>query len=468
MSRFRIGRLALVLASLWLGLPLEARSAPLNVVIITADDMNADSPGWMGNKLRPTPNLDAFAAKAHRFVNNHVTAPICQPCREALMSGRVPHHSGGLGFNPIRPDVPTLVTLLKARGYYTAAINKIVHMKPDVAFPWDTALDGSGKNPKGIRAHLAQCLQTASEKKQPFFINVNITDPHRPFPGGAAPKKKQTDNIKAPPRTYTPDEVTVPSFLEDVPDVRREVAQYLTAVHRFDVSFGEVMAELAQAGRLGDTIVVFLSDHGMSFPFSKASIYRNGTWSPVLIAWPGMPPPTTHEEMVSSVDVLPTLLDLVGAPHPAGLDGVSWLPLLRGQSQSGRDHVVTHVNTVSSGKSFPQRCVRTPRYSLQFHAWSDGTTRFKVEAMSGLSYNALAEAAKSDAKIKARVDQYIVGTPLAFYDLQTDANERINRIDDVILRPEFDRLAGLLVAHMERTEDPQLTAFRAALQKLKR
>jgi N-sulfoglucosamine sulfohydrolase len=129
---------------------------------------------------------------------------------------------------------------------------------------------------------------------------------------------------------------------------------------------------------------------------------------------------------------------------------------------------VTHVNTVSSGKSFPQRCVRTPRYALQFHAWSDGTTRFKVEAMSGLSYNALAEAARTDAKIKSRVDQYIIGTPLAFYDLQADANERVNRIDEATFRPEFDRLAGLLIAHMERTEDPQLGAFRAALQKRQR
>ncbi|HVJ47198.1 MAG TPA: sulfatase-like hydrolase/transferase, partial [Luteolibacter sp.] len=96
-----------------------------NVLLITADDMNADSPGWMGNPLKFTPNIDAFAAGSHRFIRNHVSAPICQPSRAAIMTGRVPHRSGGLGFNPINEGVPTLVTILKQNGYFTAALNKL-------------------------------------------------------------------------------------------------------------------------------------------------------------------------------------------------------------------------------------------------------------------------------------------------------------------------------------------------------
>ena len=85
---------------------------PRNLLVVTADDMNADSGGWNGNTLRTTPNLDTFAKTAHRFVNSHVTVPICQPGRSALMTGRVPHRNGALGFNPIRRDVPTLVDCL--------------------------------------------------------------------------------------------------------------------------------------------------------------------------------------------------------------------------------------------------------------------------------------------------------------------------------------------------------------------
>ena len=102
-----------------------------------------------------------------------------------------------------------------------------------------------------------------------------------------------------------------------------------------------------------------------------------------------------------------------------------------------------------------------------FHAWPNGTPHFRVEAMSGLSYAAMAEAAKTDARIKSRVEQLVVGVPLAFFAVQADADERTNLIDDPRHRAEIDRLAGLLLEHMERTQDPQLPAFRAALAKRK-
>ena len=103
-----------------------------------------------------------------------------------------------------------------------------------------------------------------------------------------------------------------------------------------------------------------------------------------------------------------------------------------------------------------------------FHGWADGTTRFRVEAMSGRSFAALDAAGKDDPRIRARVDQFVVGTPLSFFDLEADPGERANRIADPARRGEIDRLAGLLVAHMEWTKDPQLEAFRTALGKLPR
>ena len=96
------------------GATAAAADRPPNVLFITADDMNADSPGWMGNPLKLTPTLDRFAATAHRFVNQHVAAPICQPSRSAFMSGRVPHRNGALGFEPMREGTPSLVTVLRA------------------------------------------------------------------------------------------------------------------------------------------------------------------------------------------------------------------------------------------------------------------------------------------------------------------------------------------------------------------
>ncbi len=454
------------------GAPAAAAQQPLprrpNLLLITADDLNADSAGWMGSLMPATPRLDALARSSHRFVNAHLTASICAPSRAALLTGRVPHRNGALGFGPVARDVPTLVEVLQARGYFTAAINKLSHMRPPAKFPWDLALRGSGRRPSRIGAAVTRCLDEARRAGRPFFVDANITDPHRPFlgsdldrwPSGVGGRFERAAvhawALRAGPGL-------VPGVLEDLPPVRRELTRYYANVARMDRSLGAVLDALDAAGHVGDTVVVFLSDNGMSVPFAKATVYRDGTWSPVVLRYPAMPPAASHEAMVSSVDLMPTLLGLLEVAPPAGMDGRSWGPLLRGETQDGRDHVVTHVNTVRSGAAFPQRCVRTNTRSLIFEPWADGRRRFRVEAMNGLTFPALAAAARHDAAVAARVRQYVFGTVLALYDLERDPDERHNVIDAPAYRHDVEHLAGLLLAHMERTGDPQLEPFRAAI-----
>ncbi len=439
------------------GDPLVSADKPLSLLIVTADDMNADSGGWNGNTLGATPNLDAFAKGAHRFVNSHVTVPICQPCRSALMTGRVPHRNGALGFNPIRRDVPTLVEVLREAGYYTAVIAKAVHMTPAEKFPWHSVGDQAlGKQPTKFAEKVREMLSAAAREKKPFFINANICDPHRPF----IPAKARADE-PAGAKVYKPDDVTVPAFLEDLPRVREEVSQYYSSVSRFDVAFGLVLKELTAAGRDADTVVVFLSDHGMSFPFSKATVYHNGTWSPVLVRHPGQKDPKGHAEFVNSVDVMPSVLELLGMKPPAGMDGRSWVPLLNGEGQADRDFVITHVNAVSSGKSFAQRCVRTKNRALMFHSWVGGPDKFRVEAMSGLSFAAMSTS--KDPTVQARVKQLVEGEPLMLFDTAADPTERKNLVRDPKYANDVAELSKKLLAHMKRTEDPQTKAFEAAL-----
>lgn len=459
--------LGLLTGAVLAGRTVSAEAAP-NLLLVTFDDMNADSAGHMGGRFGATPNLDAFASKAFVFERSQVTVPICQPCREALLTGRVPHRNGGLGFNPIRLDVPTMVEVLRDRGYFTAAVEKVAHMQPASKFPWSLTLSGAGKNPPKMRSSMEQCLKAAADSGKPFFINANITDPHRPFPGVAlGPRQAARPNAQTaePDHVYKPEEIAVPSFLEDLPNIRKEVAQYLTGVRRGDQSFRQIMEALSAAGRERDTVVLVMSDHGMSFPFSKATCYRNGTWSPFLLRWPGMPAPRRdRRNMVSSVDLMPTLLELLGAPAPEGMDGRSLTPLLRGEERAVREFAITHVNTVSSGKSFPQRCVRTLTHSYLWQGWPDGTPKFRVEAMGGLSFNALVEAAKTDERIRARVTQLQTGVHEQFFDLTKDPDERKNVIDDPAYRAERDRLRGILREHMTRTDDPELPNFQSTVK----
>jgi N-sulfoglucosamine sulfohydrolase len=443
---------------------------PFNVLFITADDMNGFMPGWMGNPLKPTPNMDAFAATAHRFVDNHDAAPICQPSREAMLTGLWPHRSGALGFNPINEGVPTLATVLKDRGYFIAALNKLEHMQPKSCFPWDYSTNDSGRNPPMVEEQVAEAIKQAQGK--PFLIVCNSRDPHRPWPAlnpdGANAEQgpnwaRNGSPIDDVPHPITTDQVTVPSFLEDLPPIREEIAHYHLAVQRLDLSFGKVMAALQASGEMERTIILFVSDHGMPFPLSKATCYRNGSWCPLTIRWPGMGAPQTFQEMTQSIDIMPTLLDLLGIEKPE-MDGRSLLPLIKGEKQANRDYIINNVNGVANGNQWPMRVVQTKTSALIVTPWSNGKKRFfGIDSMGGLTLKAMEEAAQTNPRIKKRVEQYLSGYPMAFYDLVADPDQRENEINNPAHSAEIKRLQDILMNYMVTTNDPQLENYKTIL-----
>ena len=438
---------------------MGAANKSWNLVIITADDLNADSMGWMGSKVGATPSIDAFAAGCHRFVNCHAAVPICQPSRAALMTGRVPHRNGAIGFGPIRADVSTLTEVMSGHGYFTAAVNKVAHMMPPKKFNWDVALEGSGKNPKALRQQFEQCMKAAAETRKPFFINANSTDPHGPFP--TKTETAQTAESVAPVKLFGESDISVPSFLEDLPAVRQEIAQYFSAVRRLDQTFGELIAALKAADHFDDTVIVFVSDHGMSMPFAKATLYRHATLTPLLFRWPGMDTPILNTDMVSNVDIMPTILDLLGLDEPEGLDGSSSLPLVRGDTPPQRGHVFTQIDAVRSGRNFPSRCVRSKTFSYIWNAWANGKTRFRIGAMyTRLSWQAMVEAAERDSRLKSRINHLLYRCPEEFYDQEKDPDERDNRINDSKHAGQIAQMKALLLTHMEETGDPLVRQFR--------
>jgi len=453
-------------------LPKASGSKP-NLLFITVDDMNWSLPGFMGNKLGLTPNLDRLAESSYRFVHNRTTAPICQPSREAMMTGRVPHRSGGLGFTPVNEGVPTLVTVLKAAGYYTAAIHKTEHMQPPSCFPWDSQVTGLDRKPSIYSDGVKAAIEAAHANKQPFFINCNINDPHRPFYGstdpypGSGKTAEQMDHNEEGEyhieHELTENDVEAPSVLENLPPVRREFAQYCNSAQRMDVSIGKVLTVLEATPEKDNTIIFFSADHGMPFPFSKATVYDYGTRTPALLKYPGMGKPVAFEERTCNIDYMPTLLDLLGVAQPTGMDGGSWLPILSGRKVGDRDYLVTHVNGVASGAQYPMRAIQNERYSLVFTPWSDGKFQLRIESMIGLTFPALKEAAETDPRIAARVRQYVYGIPLAFYDLEKDPDQRVNVIDHPEHQAQVKIMKDHLLAYMKRTTDPQLENFQLLL-----
>jgi len=441
-----------------------------NVLFITADDMNWDAVGAYGCETQDTtPNLDRLAAEGLRFHYGHVTIAVCQPSRSALMTGRYPHRSGGEGFHHLRhPDVPILPDLLRDGGYRVGILGKVSHSTPYAEFAWDLAYDaqqlGQGRNPEVYAEHTRAFVQDAQQRGQPFFLMANSHDPHRPFVGND--REEWYTDLKPPAvppsRAFAPEEVVVPGFLPDLPDVRLEIAEYYGSVRRCDDTVGRLLKVLEETGAAENTLIMFLSDNGMAFPFAKTNCYLHSTRTPWLVRWPGVVEPgrVDQEHFVSGVDFLPTVVEAAGLPTPDGVDGTSFLPLLHGEPQSGRELVFTQFHQTAGKRNYPMRCVQDRRFGYIFNPWSNGERVFINESQSGRTMPAMREAADEDEIVASRVRQFLYRVPEELYDFENDPHAYHNLAGDPAYADELDRLCSALEAWMEQTGDPALAGFR--------
>jgi N-sulfoglucosamine sulfohydrolase len=445
------------------------RSRP-NILLITADDMNWDAVGAYGCPVPgTTPNIDRLAADGMRFEHAHVTIAVCQPSRSVLMTGRYPHNSGGEGFFHLRkPGMPILPGLLRSADYLVGILGKVAHSTPYAEFEWDMHVDmdqlGMGRNPAVYRQYVEEFVKRSVEANRPFFLMVNSHDPHRPFYGN---DREEWYTIADPPamrpsRTFTAGDIVTPGHLEDLPDVRLEIAEYYSSVRRCDDTVGDVLDVVAQAGDDENTIVLFLSDNGMAFPFAKTNCYLNSTRTPWIVRWPALIKPGAHDDdhLVSGIDLLPTLLEAAGIDTPDGVDGRSFLPVCRGEQQEGRDRVFTEFHQTAGRGNYPMRCVQTTELGYIFNPWSDGERIFRNESQSRRTFKAMAEEAEIDAAVAARVQMFLYRVPEELYDFSTDAHARVNLIDDPAYAGQLNSLRDCLDTHLDATNDPALRAFR--------
>jgi N-sulfoglucosamine sulfohydrolase len=455
-----------------------AEAAVRNVLLITADDLNCDSVGAFACRVPDvTPNIDRLAANGLRFEHAHVTIAVCQPCRSVLFTGRYPHRNGAEGFQPIRRDVPTLTEQTRQAGYLNGIMAKVPHLAPQFKFCWDVVVPaeelGVGRDPQLYHDRAKAFFEQADAVGKPFFLMANSQDPHRPFAGSAQEggrvagrpnarrPRQQPTKFPPAPRTYKPEEVTVAGFLPDLPDVRQEMAEYFTSVHRADAIVGAVLKALDETGHADDTLVVFLSDHGMALPFAKTNCYRHSTRTPLVVRLPGVTKPGSVEatHMVSGIDLMPTVLDVLGLPPVQGVDGRSFAPLLRGEPQDGRDHVYTVFHQTSGQNRYEMRSLVTPRFGLVYNAWADGQTVFRNESQAGLTMKAMRAAALKDPEIAARVELFVHRVPQELYDYQADPDALRNLVDDPRHRATADMLRQKMADVMRHIEDPLRERF---------
>jgi N-sulfoglucosamine sulfohydrolase len=454
-----------------------------NVLFITVDDMNWDSVGAYGCQVDDiTPNIDKLASQGMRFQHAHVTIAICQPTRAVWMTGRYPHNSGALGFDRINKGVPTLVESLRDAGYYTGLFAKTGHVVPSRAAAWNERILAkqlrNGRSPDKYYEFTKAFLANAKDAEKPFFLMANAQDPHRPFAGSKQEQQRKKKDKKSKndqygggfprvSRTYKTDEIVVPAFLPDIPEVRQELSEYFTSVHRADEVVGAVLKALDKSGLADDTLVMFMSDHGMPLPFAKTNVWYNSTRTPWIVRWPDVVKPNSFDKQhfISGIDFTPTVLDALALNPLEGMDGRSFLPVLKGKPQDGRDFVFTHINRIASKKSYPMRSIQTAKFGYIYNAWSDGKTIFKNESQSGLTFKAMQAAAKTDDRIAARVKHFVYRTKEEFYDYENDPNALHNLIDAPNYADKIAPFRARMLEQMEDADDYLLKDFRAGVDR---
>jgi N-sulfoglucosamine sulfohydrolase len=436
-----------------------------NILFITVDDMNADSLGVFGCPVEDTtPNLDKLAGEGIRFEHAHVQAPNCTPSRNVFQTGRYPHNSGVEGFYDIEPDYPILPDLLKAEGYRVGIWGKVADTTPRSNYMWNKVLKtsgkGSAKNAEVVSNVALKFMEECKREGKPFYLVMNLSDPHHPLFGSTASKKSHYD-IYPPSRIYTEEEVIVPGFLPDIPGVRAEVTRYYNSVRRADDIIGAILQALEKSGEAENTIVMFLSDHGMPFPFAKTNLYRYSTRTPWLVRFPGVVKPgrvdSTH--MITAIDFFPTILELCQIALPEELDGRSIASLLRGDVQSNRNWVIKEFHENAAGVRNPMRAIETKQYGYIFNPWADGERLFKSATLHSQSYRAMQKAAASDARMAARVNYFNHRELEEFYDYRSDPFALDNKINDPNYLPMINQLRRALAKEMKASEDPALAVF---------
>ena len=456
------------LSVVWFSQSVNVAAERPNILIVTVDDMNCDSVGVFGCKLPgTTPNIDKLAAVGMRFEHAHVQVGNCFPSRNVLLSGRYPHNTGVEGFYQVtNPDYLHMVDVMKQTGYFVGIRGKVTHSTPYHPYAWDadlSVIDGEKQDVKNARSYYVSTkrgieLATAAEK--PFCLNVNISDPHKPFYAMG----KQGDVVEdsnVPSHIFTPEEVPIPGVLFDHPDVRLELAHYYSSVRRADDCFASIMKALDESGERDDTVIMFLSDHGMPLPFAKTALWNHSTRTPWIVSWPGVTKSGTVDatHMISAVDMMPTLCDVVGVDHSKGFDGYSFTPILRGGKLPNREMVYKVYNENSGGNRSPMRSVQSKSFGYLFNPWSDGKRIFKTATTGTLTFRAMQKLATTDEAIAARLKLFQHGVPEEFYDYENDPDALNNLIDDPKYSAQLAEHRAAMRDFMRRTKDPILEVF---------
>ena len=390
-------RQLLTTLSILLLVALSAKAAQPNVLFIMGDDLNTDL-GFMGDKTAVTPNLDRLAEQSTVFNKAYCQAPICGPSRNSLLTGIYPHNSGLYSLDPRYDEVPeyadlvSLPLLFRNNGYSTKNVGKIYHTWADPKafeknfgwfggfgpFPekkihdpgfgthqfydWGPYLEEPQTSDYKIAQKAIELIKASKDSDKPFFIAAGFMSPHAPL---YAPQRW----FDMHPIDSIPPLVDQSEDMKDISPYAHKLVTYygqqkygnwihesnLTSSYRqayracvshTDYCVGLLLDALKEAGLEDNTIIVFLSDHGVQLGrknlWKKRTLWEATAHIPMIIKAPKNILPRKIDTPVGMIDIYPTLCDLAGLDKPEHLEGLTLTGLMKnGKASKQRKPVLT-------------------------------------------------------------------------------------------------------------------------------
>ena len=389
----------------------------------------------------PTPNIQGLAEQGMLFRQAFCTAPVCSASRASLVTGMWSHCCGMTGLAhrgwSLNDYGQHVVHTLKAAGYHTALCGT-QHVAPKAeTIGYDEIVDiPAGRNVETIGNAARAFLQrdhspsTGSGQAKPFFLSAGFNVTHRVYP---EPGWQEDERYCLPPAP-----------IPDTPETRHDMACYKAAARKWDDAVGIVIEGLDKAGLAENTLVVCTTDHGLAFPYMKCNLNQHGCGVMLIVRGPGgFAGGRVCDALVSHVDLFPTICELLEIDPPGWLQGVSMMPLARGEAEEVRDQLFTEVTYHAAYE--PMRSVRTKRYS--YIRRFDGRDRAVLPNCDASPSKDLWLNAGWAGRKRAAEE---------LYDLTFDPNEVADLAAEGAYAGVLADMRSRLDAYMKETDDPLL------------
>jgi N-sulfoglucosamine sulfohydrolase len=425
-----------------------------NILFCLGDDWGWPHTGALGDKVVRTPTFDRVAREGVLFPQACCASPSCTPSRGSILTGQMfwRLEEGGNLWSTLPKKFQVYPDLLEAAGYHVGLIRKGWG-------PGDFKSTGWLRNPAGPNYKSFEAFHASIPDGKPFCFWFGSNDPHRPYDAGAA----AAAGLK-------PDNVCVPPFLPDVPEVRADILDYYFEIERCDRNVGEMIALLKKADKLENTLIVMTGDNGWPFPRGKTNLYDYGVRQPMAVRWPArVKGGRTVDDFLSLADLAPTFLEAAGLKPLPEMTARSFLDVLTsdksGRVDPARDRVVVgrerhHGGARPGCLGYPMRVMRTRDYlyirNFIPDRWPVGDPPGYADCDNGPTKRYMIDH-RDDPKVAPLYELSFGKRPgEELYDCRTDPHQMKNLAADAAHADAKKKIAADLEKYLTDTKDPRI------------